>query len=116
MRASQGEHPVRYYRWYSNSSRGKRKRTPGQIPVVAPEDIIQVPRRAPTRPRKQRRAHHIMQINEADPLNLVGILTPGSRVSPLSGQAIPYVDGAPLEIGERHALQTTARRRSQMVS
>jgi ATP-dependent Lhr-like helicase len=36
----------------------------------------------------------------ADPLNLAGIVTPGSRVSPFSGQVIVYRDGVPVEIGE----------------
>ena len=40
----------------------------------------------------------------ADPLNLVGILTPGVRVSPLSNQVIAYHNGAPLEIGELGAV------------
>jgi ATP-dependent Lhr-like helicase len=44
-------------------------------------------------------------IAAADPLNLAGILTPGNRVSPLSGLAILYVDGVPVEIGEPHRLR-----------
>jgi ATP-dependent Lhr-like helicase len=51
----------------------------------------------------------VILIAVADPLNLVGILTPGSRVSPLSNQAILYVDGVPVEIGEPHALRTRLR-------
>jgi ATP-dependent helicase Lhr and Lhr-like helicase len=35
----------------------------------------------------------------ADPLNLVGILTPGARVSPYSNQVIAYLDGVPVEVG-----------------
>jgi ATP-dependent Lhr-like helicase len=58
----------------------------------------------------------VVIVAASDPLNLVGILTPGGRVSPLSGQAILYVNGVPAEIGERHVLQTAARRRSQMLS
>ncbi|MFQ5850221.1 MAG: hypothetical protein ACE5JU_06480 [Candidatus Binatia bacterium] len=38
-------------------------------------------------------------ISSPDPLNLVGILTPGPRVSPYSGQAIAYVNGVPADIG-----------------
>ncbi|MFQ5538763.1 MAG: DEAD/DEAH box helicase, partial [Candidatus Binatia bacterium] len=38
-------------------------------------------------------------ISSADPLNFVGILTPGPRVSPYSNQAIAYRDGVPVEIG-----------------
>ena len=39
-------------------------------------------------------------ISSADPLNLVGILTPGVKVSPFSSLAIAYENGNPLEIGE----------------
>jgi ATP-dependent Lhr-like helicase len=35
----------------------------------------------------------------ADPLNLVGILSPGARVSPYSNQVIAYHQGVPIEIG-----------------
>ncbi len=38
-------------------------------------------------------------ISSADPLNFVGILTPGPRVSPHSTQAIAYRNGVPVEIG-----------------
>jgi ATP-dependent Lhr-like helicase len=36
----------------------------------------------------------------ADPLNLVGIITPGARISPFSNQVIAYRNGVPAEIGE----------------
>ena len=36
----------------------------------------------------------------ADPLNLVGILTPGGRVSPFSHQWIAIREGLPIEVGE----------------
>ena len=39
-----------------------------------------------------------------DPLNLVGILTPGARVSPFSNQVIAYRKGVPVEIGELGAV------------
>jgi ATP-dependent Lhr-like helicase len=35
----------------------------------------------------------------ADPLNLVGILSPGARVSRYSNQVIAYHQGLPIEIG-----------------
>jgi ATP-dependent Lhr-like helicase len=38
-------------------------------------------------------------VSSADPLNLVGILTPGPRVSPYSGQVIAYTNGVPTDIG-----------------
>src|SRR6185295_5258028 len=50
--------------------------------------------------RRQKDSHGPMLIAAADPLNLVGIVTPGARVSPASGQVIAYVDGLPVEVGE----------------
>ncbi|HEY2989651.1 MAG TPA: DEAD/DEAH box helicase, partial [Candidatus Binatia bacterium] len=38
-------------------------------------------------------------VSAADPLNLVGIVTPGPRVSPYSGQVIAYANGVPTDIG-----------------
>ena len=38
-------------------------------------------------------------VSSTDPLNLVGILTPGPRVSPYSSQAIAYANGVPTDIG-----------------
>jgi hypothetical protein len=38
-------------------------------------------------------------VSSGDPLNLVGILTPGPRVSPYSNQVIAYQDGVPVEVG-----------------
>lgn len=55
-------------------------------------------------------AGNIVLVHSADPLNLVGIITPGKRLSPLAGDVIAYRDGVPLAIGElgqvRSALQT----------
>ena len=42
----------------------------------------------------------------ADPLNLVGILTPGARVSPFSNQVIAYHNGVPVEVGELGAVMS----------
>jgi ATP-dependent Lhr-like helicase len=42
----------------------------------------------------------LVVIAAADPLNLVGILTPGARISPQSKEVIAYADGVPIEIGE----------------
>jgi len=39
-------------------------------------------------------------------LNLVGILTPGARVSPYSNQAIAYSDGVPVEVGPLGAVRS----------
>ena len=49
--------------------------------------------------RRSEANHGAVIVSAADPLNLVGILTPGPRVSPYSGQAIAYTDGVPTDIG-----------------
>jgi ATP-dependent Lhr-like helicase len=38
-------------------------------------------------------------ISAADPLNLIGIISPGARVSPYSNQMIAYRDGIPVGVG-----------------
>jgi ATP-dependent Lhr-like helicase len=38
-------------------------------------------------------------ISAADPLNLLGIITPGARVSPYSNQAIAYRGGLSAGVG-----------------
>jgi ATP-dependent Lhr-like helicase len=43
-------------------------------------------------------------VHASDPLNLVGILTPGARVSPYSGQVIAYRSGVPVEVGDLGAV------------
>ncbi len=60
--------------------------------------------------RRTRDGREVMLVAAADPLNLVGILTPGGRVSPVSGQAILCVDGVPVEVGELHSLRAKLRR------
>jgi len=47
----------------------------------------------------------------ADPLNLVGILTPGPRVSPLSGQVIALARGVPIDAGDLGAVRSRLRAR-----
>jgi ATP-dependent Lhr-like helicase len=47
-------------------------------------------------------------VSAADPLNLVGILTPGKRVSPLSGLYILYERGVPIAIDELGPLRRRA--------
>ncbi len=59
--------------------------------------------------RSKRDGQEMMLVPAADPLNLVGILTPGGRVSPLSSHAILYIDGVPVEIGEPHAFRARLR-------
>ena len=54
--------------------------------------------------RRAAAADEVVTIAAADPLNLVGILTPGGRVSPFSSQVIAYHNGVPIEIGDRGAV------------
>jgi ATP-dependent Lhr-like helicase len=49
-------------------------------------------------------------VASADPLNLVGILTPGSRVSPYSNQAILYRNGVPVDAGPLGEILSKLRR------
>jgi ATP-dependent Lhr-like helicase len=61
---------------------------------------------------RRRRDGGAVVVSAADPLNLVGIVTPGARLSPFSGLVLAYRDGLPAEIGElgaiRSRLQTPA--------
>ena len=50
--------------------------------------------------RQSSEKNTITIVSSADPMNVVGILTPGGRISPLAGLAIAYENGEPLEIGE----------------
>ncbi len=54
--------------------------------------------------RRRRDGDAPLLIAASDPLNLVGIITPGPRVSPFSGQMIAYRAGVPTEIGELGAV------------
>jgi len=59
--------------------------------------------------RSARRAHpsgEIVLVASGDPLNLVGIITPGSRVSPFSNQVIAHRDGVPVEVGPLGAVRS----------
>jgi ATP-dependent helicase Lhr and Lhr-like helicase len=47
--------------------------------------------------RKPHSQHHV-SLSGADPLNLVGILTPGQRVPALSGNRVLYRDGIPVAV------------------
>jgi ATP-dependent Lhr-like helicase len=53
-------------------------------------------------------------VSAADPLNLVGILTPGPRVSPYSNQVIAYADGVPIEIGPLGAVRSKLQQTQQL--
>jgi ATP-dependent Lhr-like helicase len=50
-------------------------------------------------------------VSAADPLNLVGILTPGSRVSPFAQQVIVYRAGVPVESGALGAVKSRLQAR-----
>ncbi|MFN8543557.1 MAG: DEAD/DEAH box helicase [Candidatus Binatia bacterium] len=52
----------------------------------------------------------VVIVGAADPLNLVGIVLPGSRVAPASREVIAFRDGAPVEIGELGAVRSRLRR------
>jgi len=56
--------------------------------------------------RRNRSESETVILSSADPLNLVGILTPGARVSPYSNQAIAYTDGAPVHVGPLGAVRS----------
>jgi ATP-dependent Lhr-like helicase len=48
--------------------------------------------------RRRPRDGHYVSLSGADPLNLVGILTPGARLPALAGNRVLYLDGVPLAL------------------
>ena len=46
--------------------------------------------------RRQARTGALVSLSAADPLNLVGILTPGRRIPALTGNRVLYRDGVPV--------------------
>lgn len=48
--------------------------------------------------RRAERAGTLVSVSGADPLNLVGILTPGPRLASLTGNRVLYRDGVPLAL------------------
>jgi ATP-dependent Lhr-like helicase len=50
--------------------------------------------------RREDGANEIALVSAADPLNLLGTIVPGARISPFSTQMIAYRGGAVLEVGE----------------
>jgi len=59
--------------------------------------------------RAQRRsavAQEPVMISSADPLNLLGILTPGARISPYSNLVVAYKDGEPVDHGPLGAVRS----------
>ena len=51
-------------------------------------------------------------ISSADPLNLVGILTPDGRISPYSNQVIAYRKGMPVDVGLLGAVLSRLQQKS----
>jgi len=62
--------------------------------------------------RRESQPEPSVMVAAPDPLNLVGILTPGGRVAAHSSQVILYDRGVPVDVGElgavRHRLQRSA--------
>jgi len=50
--------------------------------------------------RKQARDHALVAVSAADPLNIVGVLTPGRRVAALAGNRVLFRDGIPVAVRE----------------
>lgn len=48
--------------------------------------------------RKERPDGRLVSLSAADPLNLIGILTPGARVPALAGNRVLYRDGVPIAV------------------
>jgi len=46
--------------------------------------------------RRERRTEEMVKLSAADPLNLVGIVTPGPRLPAVRTNSVTYVDGLPL--------------------
>ena len=57
--------------------------------------------------RRRERQGEVVRVAAVDPLNLVGILTPGPRVPAVRGNTVVYQDGAPIPAGG--ALAAAAR-------
>jgi len=56
--------------------------------------------------RRQSPSGELVLVSTADPLNLLGIILPGGRVSPFANQLIAYLDGVPVEVGSLGALRS----------
>jgi ATP-dependent Lhr-like helicase len=59
--------------------------------------------------RRTRERDELVVLAAADPLNLVGIVTPGERVSPFTRDVIAYRNGVPIEIGELGRVRSRLR-------
>jgi ATP-dependent Lhr-like helicase len=47
--------------------------------------------------RRMERSGQLVRLSASDPLNLVGILTPGPRIPALRTRAVIYCDGLPID-------------------
>jgi ATP-dependent Lhr-like helicase len=59
--------------------------------------------------RRKRERDETVLIAAADPLNLVGIVTPGDRISPFTRDVIAYRNGVPAEVGELGRVRSRLR-------
>jgi ATP-dependent Lhr-like helicase len=50
--------------------------------------------------RRAERKGEMVRLSATDPLNLVGIITPGPRVPAVRTNAVTYVDGLPVDVGD----------------
>jgi ATP-dependent Lhr-like helicase len=55
--------------------------------------------------RRKPMADSLVSVSGADPLNLVGILTPGAKLAGLSGNRVLFRDGVPLALAAGGAVQ-----------
>jgi ATP-dependent Lhr-like helicase len=74
-----------------------------QFAVPEAVDALRAVRRAP------REGAERIEVSAADPLNLVGILTPGARVPAVLGNRVAFVDGVPVADLAASARRTSAR-------
>jgi ATP-dependent Lhr-like helicase len=62
--------------------------------------------------RREEPSGQAVRISACDPLNLVGIITPGPRVPAVPGHHVTYKDGVPvLEENRAHPTRAAARKR-----
>jgi ATP-dependent Lhr-like helicase len=58
--------------------------------------------------RKEQPRGEVITISAADPLNLVGIIVPGERVTAISGRYVRYRDGAAISAEEEQQSEAAA--------
>jgi ATP-dependent Lhr-like helicase len=62
--------------------------------------------------RRESPSGELLSVSAADPLNLVGILTPGPKVAALSGNRVLFRDGEPVAVYERSEVRFLIELRS----